>query len=53
MATKQRSRTGSKPEVPTPRNRTGDSFFGWDGEVLVLNDNFCVRINEIVTTEEE
>ena len=37
MATKQRSRTGSKPEVPTPRNRTGDSFFGWDGEVLVLN----------------
>ena len=23
------------------------------GEVLVLNDNFCVRINEIVTTVEE
>lgn len=23
------------------------------GEVLVLNDNFCVRINEIVTTQEE
>ena len=23
------------------------------GEVLVLNDNFCVRINEIVTTLEE
>lgn len=23
------------------------------GEVLVLNDNFCVRINEIVTTAEE
>jgi flagellar motor switch protein FliN len=23
------------------------------GEVLVLNDNFCVRINEIVTTIEE
>lgn len=23
------------------------------GEVLVLNDNFCVRINEIVTTDEE
>jgi flagellar motor switch protein FliN/FliY len=23
------------------------------GEVLVLNDNFCVRINEIVTTTEE
>ena len=23
------------------------------GEVLVLNDNFCVRINEIVTVEEE
>lgn len=20
-----------------PRNRTGDSFFGWDGDVLVLN----------------
>ena len=23
------------------------------GEVLVLNDNFCVRINEIVTSAEE
>src|ERR1017187_9656333 len=23
------------------------------GEVLVLNDNFCVRINEIITTLEE
>ncbi len=23
------------------------------GEVLVLNDNFCVRINEIITTQEE
>ena len=23
------------------------------GEVLVLNDNFCVRINEIITTVEE
>ena len=23
------------------------------GEVLVLNDNFCVRINEIVTTVDE
>ena len=23
------------------------------GEVLVLNDNFCVRINEIITTREE
>jgi flagellar motor switch protein FliN/FliY len=23
------------------------------GEVLVLNDNFCVRVNEIVTTVEE
>jgi flagellar motor switch protein FliN/FliY len=23
------------------------------GEVLVLNDNFCVRINEIVTSEEK
>jgi flagellar motor switch protein FliN/FliY len=23
------------------------------GEVLVLNDNFCVRVNEIVTTAEE
>ncbi|MEI8195252.1 MAG: flagellar motor switch protein FliN [Phycisphaerae bacterium] len=23
------------------------------GEVLVLNDNFCVRINEIITTAEE
>jgi flagellar motor switch protein FliN/FliY len=23
------------------------------GEVLVLNDNFCVRINEIITTTEE
>ena len=24
-----------------------------DGEVLVLNDNFCVRVNEIVTAVEE
>jgi flagellar motor switch protein FliN/FliY len=23
------------------------------GEVLVLNDNFCVRINEIITAAEE
>jgi flagellar motor switch protein FliN/FliY len=22
------------------------------GEVLVLNDNFCVRINEILTTQD-
>jgi uncharacterized protein (TIGR00251 family) len=29
MATRQ------KPK--TPRNRTGDTFFGWDGDVLVLN----------------
>lgn len=41
MATKQRPKAGAKPETPAPaqapRNRTGDSFFGWDGEVLVLN----------------
>ena len=22
---------------PTPRNRTGDSFFAWDGDTLVVN----------------
>ena len=45
MATKQRSKAHAKAEAPTanknagkaPRNSTGDTFFGWDGEVLVLN----------------
>ena len=23
--------------VPRPRNATGDSFFAWDGDVLILN----------------
>jgi uncharacterized protein (TIGR00251 family) len=47
MATKQRSKTGAKadaaapaktPAAPNaPRNSTGDTFFGWDGDVLMLN----------------
>ena len=27
----------SKPETKASRNTTGDTFFGWDGDVLVLN----------------
>jgi len=26
-----------KPETKAQRNTTGDTFFGWDGDVLVLN----------------
>ena len=41
MATKQRSKATDKipPKAATraPRSSTGDTFFGWDGEVLVLN----------------
>ena len=39
MASKHRPKAGPKPQTPAPapRNRTGDSFFGWDGDVLVLN----------------
>jgi uncharacterized protein len=33
MARKQAPKTSAQP----PRNRTGDTFFGWDGDVLVLN----------------
>jgi len=32
--------TASPSDVPAstnPRNRTGDTFFGWDGDVLVVN----------------
>jgi uncharacterized protein (TIGR00251 family) len=41
MASKQRSKATAKTETPatakSPRNSTGDTFFGWDGDVLVLN----------------
>jgi uncharacterized protein (TIGR00251 family) len=41
MASKQRSKGTAKTSAPTPtkaaRNSTGDTFFGWDGDVLVLN----------------
>jgi hypothetical protein len=41
MASKQRSKTNAKTAspgtAPTARNRTGDTFFGWDGDVLVVN----------------
>ena len=45
MATKHRSKTPAKSGTPAPdtgagkapRNTTGDTFFGWDGDVLVLN----------------
>ncbi|RFO94947.1 hypothetical protein DIC66_20915 [Rhodoferax lacus] len=41
MASKQRPKALAKPQTPAkasaPRNSTGDSFFGWDGDVLVLN----------------
>jgi uncharacterized protein len=33
MARKQAPKTSAQ----TARNRTGDTFFGWDGDVLVLN----------------
>jgi uncharacterized protein (TIGR00251 family) len=31
------SKTQSKPETKAARNTTGETFFGWDGDVLVLN----------------
>ena len=41
MAAKQRSSTkapaGGTASSQPPRNRTGDTFFGWDGEVLIVN----------------
>ena len=41
MASKQRPKSSAKPipaqESKPPRNTTGDTFFGWDGEVLVVN----------------
>jgi uncharacterized protein (TIGR00251 family) len=46
MAFKQPSRTSAKTSAKAaplatataaPRNRTGDSFFGWDGDTLVVN----------------
>jgi uncharacterized protein (TIGR00251 family) len=45
MATKHPSKASVKASAKSPpqaeskarRNTTGDSFFGWDGEVLVLN----------------
>jgi uncharacterized protein (TIGR00251 family) len=41
MASKQRSKGTAKTTAPATtkaaRNTTGDTFFGWDGEVLVLN----------------
>ena len=36
-SSKASSKTATKPETKTPRNTTGDTFFGWDGDVLVLN----------------
>ena len=33
MAPKQRPKAAAQ----APRNTTGDTFFGWDGDVLVLN----------------
>ena len=27
----------ASPSHPTPRNVTGDTFYGWDGDTLVLN----------------
>lgn len=41
MASKQRSKPSAKAApaaaVKAARNTTGDSFFGWDGDVLVVN----------------
>ncbi|WP_342619041.1 DUF167 family protein [Rhodoferax sp. GW822-FHT02A01] len=41
MASKQRSKTNAKNAspgaAPAARNSTGDTFFGWDGDVLVVN----------------
>ena len=32
-----KSKPEPKAESKAPRNTTGDTFFGWDGDVLVLN----------------
>jgi uncharacterized protein (TIGR00251 family) len=39
MASKHSPKASAKspPKARTPRNTTGDTFFGWDGDVLVLN----------------
>jgi uncharacterized protein (TIGR00251 family) len=39
MASKHSPKASAKTlaEAKTPRNTTGDTFFGWDGDVLVLN----------------
>jgi uncharacterized protein (TIGR00251 family) len=41
MASKQRPKASAKSDTAPPakaaRNRTGDTFFGWDGDTLVLN----------------
>jgi uncharacterized protein (TIGR00251 family) len=41
MASKQRAKSPAKPApaqgTKLPRNTTGDTFFGWDGEILVVN----------------
>lgn len=41
MASKQRripdSKTSPTAKSKAPRNTTGDTFFGWDGDVLVVN----------------
>ena len=41
MASKHRNKTPPQAAAPVqggkPRNSTGDTFFGWDGAVLVVN----------------
>jgi uncharacterized protein (TIGR00251 family) len=32
-----KAKAKAKPEAKAQRNTTGDTFFGWDGDVLVLN----------------
>jgi uncharacterized protein (TIGR00251 family) len=34
---KAQPKTKPEPETKAQRNTTGDTFFGWDGDVLVLN----------------
>ena len=36
-SSKTSPRSKSTPEPKAARNTTGDTFFGWDGDVLVLN----------------
>jgi uncharacterized protein (TIGR00251 family) len=36
-STKASAKAPTPPETRAQRNTTGDTFFGWDGEVLVLN----------------